>query len=104
MVTAHEAFVAVFYALDAAYDESKDEEIGKYLSDANPFLFNDRDSADPAIFEEYQGKFLNQFGDWAGVEESLEFSRAYLEEKSETLLAAFNSVVDDAKWKSAIEG
>ena len=33
-------FCMIFLALDADWDETHDEELGKYLSDANPFLFD----------------------------------------------------------------
>ena len=36
-----ELFCMIFYVLDAAWDETKDPELGNFLSGANPFLFSD---------------------------------------------------------------
>ena len=48
-----ELFTLIFYALDAVWDESHEEELGKYLSDANPFIFEDIGSAVPAVYDEF---------------------------------------------------
>ena len=36
-MTRYDLFCMIFLALDADWDETHDEELGKYLSDANPF-------------------------------------------------------------------
>ena len=54
-----ELFCLIFYALDAAWDAESDPVLGTWLSDANPFLFSDCDSAVSncfADFEEWLGK------------------------------------------------
>ena len=48
-----ELFCMIFFALDADWDETKDSTIGEYLSSANPFLFEDTGSADPAVFDQF---------------------------------------------------
>lgn len=48
-----ELFCMIFYVLDADWDDTKDAVLGEYLSGANPFLFADIGSADPAIFTEF---------------------------------------------------
>lgn len=46
----------IFYVLDAAWDKSKNKTLGQFLSGANPFLFADSKSADPAVFQKISEK------------------------------------------------
>lgn len=46
-------FLAMFRALDCLYDESPSKPLGDFLSEANPYLFKDRCSADPAVLAEF---------------------------------------------------
>lgn len=102
-VSAYDTFVAMYYALDAAYDEIKDEELRAFLSDANPFLFKDEGSADPAIFAEFSEEFEAEFKDGASEQESLDFVRDYLRSQNATvLIATFDTIVDSAKWAKAL--
>ena len=55
-MTDFELFSLIYFALDAQYDEqkTKDEELGQFLSEINPFLWKEESSADPAYFVEFQ--------------------------------------------------
>ena len=46
-----ELYCMIYYVLDAEWDENKNEELGKFLSSANPFQFKDIGSADPLIYK-----------------------------------------------------
>lgn len=70
----YQIFIALFYVLDAEYDECKDERLGNYLSGMNPFLFKGEGSADPAIYSEFSSIFKTKIGT---VEEELEYNEAY---------------------------
>ncbi len=48
-----ELFCLIFLALDADWDETHNEELGKYLSDANPFLFMENVSAVQSVFMKF---------------------------------------------------
>ena len=67
-MTQFELFCAVFYALDAVWEKTggkefresgfkddsiQNEDLRLFLSDANPFLWADLNSADPAMFPEF---------------------------------------------------
>lgn len=43
----------MFRALDCLYDEEPADELGEFLGDANPYLFEDHSSADPALEDEF---------------------------------------------------
>lgn len=53
-----EVYKNFFYALDYVYDNYKNKELGNFLSEANPFLFNDEGSADSCIYYEFKKIFL----------------------------------------------
>ncbi|MCQ2506976.1 MAG: hypothetical protein MJ113_07395, partial [Lachnospiraceae bacterium] len=46
-----ELYCMIFLALDADWDDTQDEELGKFLSDANPFLFAGNVSAVRSIYK-----------------------------------------------------
>lgn len=67
-MTQFELFCVVFHALDAVWwktggeefynsgyknNEVQNEDLGQFLSEANPFLWKEISSADPAIFSEF---------------------------------------------------
>lgn len=60
-VTVRAAYENMFLALDAAWDEGRSEELGRYLSDANPFLWEDGRSADPAVWDDFEKRFIGAF-------------------------------------------
>lgn len=69
-----ELYCMIYYVLDAEWDENKDEELGKFLSSANPFQFKDIGSADPLIYEEFCGKVP----DIITLDDSYECARNYV--------------------------
>lgn len=48
-----ELYCMVFYMLDATWDESHNKELANYFSSANPFLFADIGSANPAVYKHF---------------------------------------------------
>lgn len=76
--TAYAAFIAMYYALDAAYDAIGEEELRRYLSDANPFLFKGEGSADPAVYAELEQAYRGACGDNPDAQEALSVVRDYL--------------------------
>lgn len=101
-VTAYAAFIAMYYALDAAYDAIGDEELRRYLSDANPFLFKGEGSADPAVYAEFEQAYKGACGDDPNAQEALAAVRGYLgRQDTDALIAAFDSVVDYESWEKA---
>ena len=101
-VSAREAFVAMYYVLDAAYEKTCSEELRQFLSDANPFLFKDEGSADPAVFIEFAQAFDAEEHSELTEAGSLAFVRRYLEHQDPALKAAFDSVADSSNWRLAL--
>lgn len=65
-------FIAMFRALDCLYEESPNETMREYLSDANPYIFTDRNSADPAVGAEFANKWIS-----SGLPEDISAIDAY---------------------------
>jgi len=89
-------FIAMHRALDCLYDETKREDLGNYLSEANPYIFTDRESADPAIcadFCDYLSEKSSQ--DDFSPEESYLLVRQYLSSKYLTYYGNFAPIFDD---------
>ena len=102
MVSAHDAFVTMYYALDAAYEKTKDERLRQYLSDADPFLFRDGGSADPAVYIEFEREYCAGAESAVDEESSLAFVRDYLGRVGPLFIAAFDSIVNLENWKSGL--
>ena len=91
-----ELFCMIFYVLDAAWDETKDPELGNFLSGANPFLFSDIGSADPSVFR----RFCETTEITIPIENSYVTARDYIASlKSDALTRAF-STIDEKEWVS----
>ena len=56
-------FIAMYRALDCLFDETQREDLGNYLSEANPYLFTDRKSADPAVYAGFSNCYDKYFTD-----------------------------------------
>ena len=60
-VNRKQIFIAMFRAMDCLYDENPSESLGEFLSEANPYLFKDRESADPALILEFY-EYMKAYG------------------------------------------
>ncbi len=99
-MTQFELYSMIFYALDAAWDESQDQELGEFLSAANPFLFKDTGSADPSVYVDFCSKITHS----VSVAESYSAAKEYVESLGKSsLIAAFNDI-DEATWLEGAEG
>lgn len=100
--SSYNTFKAMFYALDAVYDENKNPVLRSYLTKANPFLFADEGSADPAVYEAFMREYDLALGSDASPEDAMRFVRAHLKGESEDLLEAFDKVADAESWKDTL--
>ena len=89
----------IFYVLDAEWDETKDPRLGEFLSGANPFLFADINSADPAIYAKFSAGVANSIS----IEESYKVASAYIASlKDDSVSKAFSSV-DENEWVECVK-
>lgn len=113
-VTAYDAFVNMYYALDAAFDEHNSDRLREFVSEADPFLWKDKGSADPAVYIEFEQAWKKRFGDGQVTPpEARQFVSDYLKTQDEgeyafapagdvTLAEAFDSVADEETWEEAL--
>ncbi len=91
-------FIAMFRALDCLYEESPNETMREFLSDANPYIFTDRESADPAVGAEFAEMWIR-----SGLPEDISaidaysFVQDYLQ--SCTPLAAVFDDISLSEWR-----
>lgn len=78
-MTSKNIFIAMYRALDCLYDEHPFEELGEFLSEANPYLFQDRYAVDPAIQKEFE-EFVRVDMDTADAYECV---KQYLAQRTE---------------------
>lgn len=63
-------FIAMYRALECLYHEEPTEALQEYVSDMNPYLFQDRSSADPVIKEDFIRSIRSQNPNSISPEES----------------------------------
>lgn len=98
-MTKFELFCMLYYVIDAYYDQNKNEVLRQFLSDANPFLFEDSGSADPAVFEEFSTCVKEPIT----TENSYTIALNYLNNLNKMeLLKAFTSI-DETDWLDGLE-
>ena len=94
-----ELFSLIFFYLDTQWEENKDEVLGEYLGDMNPFLFKDIGSADPAVYSD----FCKVITEPITVENSLELAKKYIASlNNETVTTAFRTI-DPQEWFECTE-
>ena len=94
-----ELFSLIFYALDSIWDVTHDDELGQYLSSANPFLFTDTGSAVPDIFIDFC-KITNES---IAVEDSYAVAGRYIASLNNKALSdAFGKISED-DWLQAVK-
>ena len=49
-----ELFSLIFFMLDNCWDDCKNDSLGQFLSEMNPYSWETEDSADPAVYEEFK--------------------------------------------------
>lgn len=82
-----------------------------FPSEANPFLWEDEGSANPAVYEEFSKAFDERFGTQGAVpEDAMAFVRDYLDARNGEycwvegdLVAAFDGIVTPQLWKQSLE-
>ncbi len=89
-----ELFCMIFYVLDAEWDETKDEELGNFLSEMNPFAFADIGSAEPSAYE----RFCQAVPETIKIEESYGIARNYIDSLGRDELENAFLNVDSKEW------
>ena len=113
-----DVYLCVFFTLEFASEQMArpGDGLREFLGDANPFLWADKGSADPAIWIEFERAFSSRFpaGDCAD-EASLAFVREYLASQGAyyvsifpdgdktPFLELFDKATDLAEWTRMLD-
>lgn len=94
-----ELYCMIYYALDAKWEEEKNEILGEFLSSANPFMFKDIGSADPVIYTNFCKKMPNVIN----PKDSYEYAESYVASLgSKEIKSAFSRVSRD-EWNACLK-
>lgn len=93
-----ELYCMVFYVLDAEWDENHDEKLGDFLSAANPFLFTDIGSADPAVYDDFCKKVSGQIT----VDNSFAIANSYIASLDKVELSRAFASIDKDEWVECV--
>lgn len=89
-----ELYCMIFYVLDAEWDENKNEQLGDFLSEANPFLFADIGSADPAIYKH----FCEMIAEPITIENSYSIASSYIAALNNKVISAAFFTINESEW------
>ncbi len=108
-------YVNAYYAVQEAYDSARRNwekpapGLNKFVRDANPFLWDERGSAEPEIYEGFSASFLERFGtQGCTAAEGRAFASEWLRSlEGETfghhLVASLDEVADERAWEESCE-
>lgn len=102
-VTAYVAFVAMYYVLDAAWEDGvKTDDLRAYLSGINPFLWKGECSADPANYIEFKKTFESKANQGASAQNAYNFVKEYLSQINHEFAELFCKTVNETEWENAL--
>ena len=98
MTSVNIIYIAIYRALECLEQEqeNENEELSGFLDKANPYVFVDRKSADPAIYDEFQL--------WCGkqtIGNTYEMAKEYLSNK--TKFGNIFCEISEEEWNDLIE-
>lgn len=95
-MTVFNLFCLIYLALNQEWEECKDEKLGDFLSEMNPYLWNAEMSADPTWYEEFK-EFMQ--GKEIGTDFGFKHAQNYLKSISYYPdLVRFLSEYDEESW------
>lgn len=100
MIDKFKFFCMIFLALDADWDETHNEELGRFLSDANPFLFNGEVSAVRKVYDDFL-EFVNDKK--IDVTGSYDVACSYINHLNIPAVTESFFLLDRAQWTEALE-
>ncbi len=96
-----EFFSLIFLLLNNEWEECKDEQLGQFLSEMNPYLWTDIGSADPAFYSEFldfmKDKTIGEDLGYSLVNPYLDTIEFYPNMKR------YLSDIDEETWKDSVQ-
>ena len=89
-------YIAIYRALECLEHEKQNEELSLFLDKANPYVFVDRKSADPAIYGEFQTWYEKQ-----NIKNSYEIAKEFL--NNNTNFGNMFTEISESEWNDLIK-
>lgn len=108
-------FVNAYYAIQEAYDSARRswerpaQGLETFCRDANPFLWDEKGSAEPGVYESFAEGFVERFGDEeCTADDGLAFVRSWLTSLEggpygTALVSSLDSVATKHSWRTACQ-
>lgn len=93
-------YIAIYRALECLQKETGNEEMLSYMADANPYIFMDRKSADPAVYSEFND-WVNASGIDVDKNNSYEIAKSYIAEKTDYI--SYFEAISVEEWNELID-
>ena len=98
-MTNFELYTIIFLALDADWDDTHDEALGAFLSDANPFLFDGDVSAVRKVYD----NFCEFIGDRKiDFENSFSIANEYIKNLDNDAVTESFELLEKEQWDDAV--
>lgn len=105
MIDCYTTYKLLFYGLDSLWEENNNSDLGQFLSEMNPLLFEEEGSADPAIYNSFKEKFNVTFPlKTCEIEQGYYFSIEFLKVNSNMyakIAATYFSSISLEDWNNA---
>ena len=89
-----ELYCMIYLVLDAEWDDTRDDRLGQFLSEASPFTFTDNGSADPAVYADFKKKITEPIT----LENSFELAKGYINSLRDVRVFNAFSWIDEDEW------
>lgn len=94
-----ELFSMIFYTLNHYWQDNKSEELGQFLSNMNPFLFDDIGSAVPDVYL----KFCETIVGDITIANSFNYAKKYISEIALPYINDAFAWVEESEWRIRAE-
>lgn len=95
-----ELFCMIFLALDSDWDETHNQELGQFLSSANPFLFEGETSAVTSVYTDFL-QFVQHKP--VTINDSFETAKEYILHINIPAVTESFSLLDKDQWDEALK-
>lgn len=110
-ITLKQSYLAAFQVLDEIFNDTRNRELGNFLSGMNPYLFSDLMPADPAMWYEWAScvEKMNKCGLYesndvlAALNMLLQVNQQYYNYEVNKLIQSITEKIQIGRWKMIFE-
>jgi hypothetical protein len=72
----------LYFSLQYVYEDTKDENLGEFCSDMNPFIWEGEKSGDPSYYEKFKKIYTEKYKENCTLEQAYNICLNYLNEEN----------------------